>query len=524
MKKRAQIPDAYTYTLLFRGFARHAHRQSQILERALKIYHSMFSDNSPVTPSIIHTNAVLQICAKANDIDTMFAIAARLPEKGRGAPDSFTFTTVMNAVRVVAWEESSTTMETKKQKHDRRREAVLQGRRMWADVLRKWKIGHIVMDEDLVCAMGRLLLLGDTTADCDDVLSLLEQTMRLPRLLPHLRDSIRKSHYHGRKAAQEGIQGTVLGAEKTAIPLGDSGGEDERFPLMMATPGRESQARALEAASEFGSLSSSDASLIYAMPGPNTLSLVLDACARMRATKAAKGYWVKLTREIEPDLENYHMYLRVLRMSRASSMAVDLVGDMVTPKRHGGLDVGALAKTFRLGMSACNRDSNNPTSLKNGTRLVKMMHNTIETVDLRTMEMFQQLIRTRDSKKLWAVEDMCGALEVLQISFQNAESAMAWTSLMDNDLERRLNTGNKKGFEPKNADQIINTPCELKSRVVDEVNSESFARLNATQMARLVEMECARAIALYGTQPTDKIVLRWQHIRAAAHSWLSRHH
>ena len=521
MKRRAQTPDSYTYSLLFRGFAKHVDREPSILTRALRIYHSMFSDNSPVAPTTIHTNSMLQICAKAKDVDTMFAIAAKLPEKGRGAPDNLTFTTIMNAIRVMAWTVSSTSVETEKQKHDRRYKAVLQGRRMWVDVVGQWRLGHMIMDEDLVCAMGRLLLLGDTAKDYDDVLSLLEQTMRLRRLMPRLGDPVRQNHPQGSETTPDTTLQLQQNEETTKIPARDSD-SDVVVPISkLHTPSREIKDTDSEFSSELEKLAPSSISRIYAIPGRNTLSLVMDACTRMRATRAAQGYWEKITREVEADLENYHMYLRVLRVSRASSMAVDLVANMVTPRHSSGLDVGAIAKTFRIGMSACNRDSNNPSSLKNGVRLVRLMQNTLETMDVRTIEMFQQLIRTRYRENLWVVEDMCDALEALHASFLNVKSAMVQGNWKGSHGERKVERSNGRTFESSDIG-LVHVSNKGRHNVSSELLSESSHEDDAMKIAKLVEMECSRAINLYGEQLPEKLKSQWQHMRSATTMWMSK--
>ena len=514
MKKRAQTPDAYTYTLLFRGFARYA-SESHVLGRALKIYHSMFGDNAPVKPTIIHTNAMLQICAKAKDTDTMFAIAAKLPEKGVGAPDNVTFTTIINAVRVVAWSESSTSMKSEKQRYDRRQEAVLQGRRMWVDVISKWKVGHLVMDEELVCAMGRLLLLGDMVADCDDVLSLLYQTMRIQRLLPRLGDPARKTHLRNRETTTEPSQKSHWEIRNADTLVQDL---DRKTALIQSDArvlARKAKGPELELTSEFDPLPSSHVLLNHAIPGQNTLSLITDACARMRALGAAQGYWKKITREVKPDLENYHMYLRVLRTSRASSTVVEIINNMTTSKHNGESDVGPVGKTFRLSLSVCNRDSNNSSALKNGNHIMRLMLSTLENVDMRTLELFQQLIRRRDSKNLWHIDDVCNALDVIQKSFQNLKSALAWEQSKEHDrahVVRKSLLGNRteaSGAAP------ATYPDEAQLKL-DRIKADTVS------IARLIETEYTRAVHLYRSQLTDKLLLQWQHARAAAISWYSR--
>src|SRR5579871_5275043 len=98
MKKRGQKPDAHTYTIIFRGMAELSH-YPQTLSKALSIYHSMAADNAPVKPSIIHTNAMLKVCARSQDMDAMLGIVAKLDRKGNNAPNNLTFTTILNAIR-----------------------------------------------------------------------------------------------------------------------------------------------------------------------------------------------------------------------------------------------------------------------------------------------------------------------------------------------------------------------------------------------------------------------------------------
>src|SRR5271167_2783318 len=98
MKKRGQKPDGHTYTILFRGMAEFTH-YPQTLSKALSIYHSMDAENSPVQPNVIHTNAILKVCSRANDMDALFGIVAKLRRKGLRAPNNLTFTTILNAIR-----------------------------------------------------------------------------------------------------------------------------------------------------------------------------------------------------------------------------------------------------------------------------------------------------------------------------------------------------------------------------------------------------------------------------------------
>ena len=103
MKKRGHRPDAHTYTIMLRGYADMARRRPEAaVTDAVGVFNSMFAKNSVVTPNSIHTNAVINVCARAGDMDNMWQILARIPEKGAGCPDSTTYTTVLNAMQADA--------------------------------------------------------------------------------------------------------------------------------------------------------------------------------------------------------------------------------------------------------------------------------------------------------------------------------------------------------------------------------------------------------------------------------------
>src|SRR2546423_11074543 len=164
MKKRGHKPDAHTYTIMLRGFAANA-RKPQAAQNALAVYNSMFAPNSAVTPNIIHTNAVINVCARCKDMDALWSIAGRLPERGTGAPDKWTFTTILNALAGNAQMRASQVQQGRRDKDDGEvdeqvrnafDEAVADGRKLWGDVVERWRRGDLMVDQPLVCAMGRL--------------------------------------------------------------------------------------------------------------------------------------------------------------------------------------------------------------------------------------------------------------------------------------------------------------------------------------------------------------------------------
>lgn len=413
MKKRAQTPDAYTFTTLFRGLSLNA-QYPLTVSRALSIYHSMFTDTSPVKPNTIHTNAVLKVCALAGDIDGLLGVAARLPTRGRGAPDNLTFTTILNGIRNVAWEDTKDQGESSA-RNERRSRAIMQGRRLWEEIRDRWAKGDLYVDEELVCAMGRLLLISSEGQDCDDVLSLLEQTMGLARQIPRLGDPAHRGSLRELEAitsAEEAISEKV--ELQTLLPPA-------------ATSTRNEADLSDPTASAFAPLPKGPpTSQPPIRPGRNTLSLVIDACIRLRLIRAAQSYWGMLTSEtgtykILPDAENYHMYLRLLRVQHASKLAVELVEEM----RRGdlGKGVGLKTKTFRIAMSCVKRDKNNRHALQYAGRLIRIMTDTLECPDSQALSMYLDLA-VSEKPRDWRT--IMGAIRGTELGLRNLRSLLAY--------------------------------------------------------------------------------------------------
>ena len=396
MKKRAQPPDAHTYTILLRGLAKF-YNYHESLPRALKIYHSMFADNCPVKPNIIHTNAVLKVCALSRDMDALWGVAAKLPARGPGAPNNLTFTTILNAIRTVAWQaDEDLPDEEREDKIRRRQRAVMQGRKIWEEIISRWRAGDIWIDEELACAMGRLLLLGSTERDFDDVLSLAEQVMAVPRqkrrLLAADKDSIGDepgSAYSEAESAEtdESSPNTETLLESSQNGFSTSIQENKDFENQPSASPSTELMTVFHPKPRHSPVS-------VARPGCNTLSLLLDACINLHAIPSGQSYWGLLTDptgpyNIAPDSENYHMYLRLLRVQRASKTAVELVEDMAT----GNLkDKGLIQhKTFRIAMSCCNRDKYNPNVMEHANTLLDIMACTLPRPEIRTLAIYIDL-------------------------------------------------------------------------------------------------------------------------------------
>ncbi|KAI9788255.1 MAG: hypothetical protein M1816_007021 [Peltula sp. TS41687] len=357
MKKRAQTPDSYTYGLILRGLTEALDPQSSVA-KALSIYQSMQAPNSPIKPAITHVNLVLKICAKVKDLDSLWSVASKLPERGIGAPDAITWTTILNAIRFEA-ESVSGPLRSTEQVFEWKQKAVIKGRRIWGDLVGKWRVGDLQVDEQLVSAMGRLLLLGGQPRDYDDVLSLVKQTMCIPRMASRL-------------PLREG-KGANKSDATTTSPrlLGDGHGKSEDLEVSPRNDAEKSSEFEVLVVARPARLEKPLVHTVsYASPSYNTLSLLIEACEKLFNKKAAMRYWEYFQQNVglAPDSANYHSYLRVLRVMRAGGQALEIVRMMA--KRP---EIPLETKTFRIAMSACARDKINRQSFDHANELMELM-------------------------------------------------------------------------------------------------------------------------------------------------------
>ena len=396
MKKRAQLPDAFTFTIILSGLA-HNVRESGSLGKALQIYNSMRAENSPVKPNLTHTNALLNICALKHDVDTMLGVAADLPSKGKDAPDRLTFTIILNAIRHAAEGKTNPRDPTSVQGKEGeylRNQAVLQGRKLWEEIRDRWSKLDFKLDEELVCAMGRILMLGQTKQDYDDVFALLSQTMQLPRQIPQVEDEAQQ--------AIEGDEGIAHDRKGKGSHIRGNTGEvvaDTQKTFSGIAPQQEARFRS-EESNPFDPVSLS--SHQYVVPGHKTLSLTLDVCADLRLYRSAQDYWGLLTDpekyNIEPDQQNYVSYLRMLRFRRQSRMTLEIVKEMKAGLLPSSSPEGYTIpiKVFRIALSTCVRDKNNRNSLAYAEQLLTIMNETLEVPDPQALHSYLNVALAHD--------------------------------------------------------------------------------------------------------------------------------
>ena len=406
MKKRAQFPDSYTYTLLLRGLAKPKHpgavvEQARVV-KALSIYNSMSSPTSRVRPTIYHTNATLKVCSEALDMDSLWTVAATLPPKGRSAADHMTYAIILNALRHGAVGDTPTDAHLD-QVATRRQDAVNHGRRIWQEVIPKWRAGEVHVDEELICAMGRLLLISQRTQDWDDVFNLLRQTMNIERQIAPIGSADRHTEHIPR-----GIPPPMA----TEEPAEDADGYRDApstkafspvtpLPPDYSQPGRPTQ-------------------LAYVTPTNPTLSMLIGTCKELRIPKVAIAYWNLITSphgpyRVKADLHNYHAKFRLLDMNRSSARAIQVLKGMPP-------DIARTAATFRIVMSCCVRDKNNHNVLQHARAVIDEMeryYSNPTDLDVRTLIQYLNLaMLTDDGPK------MLSALERLDTTVQSLRSTI----------------------------------------------------------------------------------------------------
>lgn len=420
MKKRAQVPDSRTFTILFRGFASHPQYPTS-LDRALSIYQSMSAENCPVKPSIIHTNAVLNVCARFMNIDAMLGVAAKLPTRGAKAPNKVTFTTIINAIQTVTRSKAQTLSDD--ENRESRQTAMNQGRSIWGEVRDRWQNRDIEVDEEMVCAIGRLLLIGSSDRDWDDVLSLVEQTMGIPRQVPR-REKGNDERISNQSNRHE--QASKSTSDPEQLESDGYTGEELKEQIGSRSPSGMAESNEEEDVSgnEFDLID--PRKIKYILPGHNTLSMIMDACLSLKMTGAAQDYWGLLSDpsgeyNITPDAENYHVYLRLLRMKRASKLSVEMLEELCY-NPPGGIKV-LQPKTFRIAMSTCLRDVNNPNVLAHANKMARIMLDSQEKPDIRALGMYLDLALTERHLR-W--ESLMEVLRGCEIGVRNLRSLLAY--------------------------------------------------------------------------------------------------
>lgn len=384
MKKRGVFPDAHTYTLLLRSFVPKDGDgvDEGTVAKATNIYNSMLAPTSRVKPSIIHTNAVLRVCSLAGDMDALWGVVARIPEHGPGSADTITYTILFSAMRYGAMGTPDEGGQYLEQIAGKRQLAVSQGRRIWMECIQKWRSGDLVIDGELVAQMGQLLLISNRMEDWDDVLSLVEQTTKLPRqIVPLDHPDRRIGHVPQITSTGEEVTQTTSTAE-----------DDDGY---LPTPAN----KAFD-----GVPMKQHSNLIWVQPSNQTLNILIKACQQLRIPKAATAYWNLITSppySLKPDVANCQAMLRLYLLNRSSHRAAELI-DWMHSKEGGRVSPKGLS--YKEAMKVCARDLKNPSIMHNATRIVEDMGKRMKYPDLQTLQAFLSLAMTQE-KGIFAALD-----------------------------------------------------------------------------------------------------------------------
>ena len=338
----------------------------------------MYAENARVKPTTLHANAALLVCSRASDLDALWGIVARMPDSGSGTPDGTTYTTILNAIRHHALTTTSQlTDEDDVQRAARYQKAIIDGRRVWDDVVAKWRAGEIIIDESLVCAMGRLLLLSTDRREWSDVFLLIRQSMNIP--IPA--DSLPKPPTHKNRPGSQDASMTTATLESEALDLSASEQSDSQFDSEVSTQKK--------------------SHVPYARYSNNTLSLILEACLKMNAKRTATVYWRFFCdpdqHALVPDPANFHYYLSLLRLYRSDKEAAELL-QSDTAEKSGALKV---KKTYRAAMGVCFRNKKSPNALEHAEQILNLMCANLAEPEIVAVGQYVDLVHMRsDPRKL----------------------------------------------------------------------------------------------------------------------------
>lgn len=419
MKKRGRRPSSRTYTIMLNGLSHIGEAKVQRIRpvrTAFSIYKSISAPNSAVERSIIHTNAMLNVCARHGDMETLWEVISDLPEEGPGAPNRMTYTIILQAIRAITQRDVDSMHPSQVDGIiERKAEGVREGKRIWVDVITRWKNGQLEMDHFLVNAMASLLVYGASERDCYDALCLINQTMGIPifaRKPPDPRPSEQSVYETAKRAPlfyeknQETQDPYEIPFEKLEEPEEQKEHEEELETLEEEVEEVENFDGLFDPvvpadASHANKRAEVASGPTYLKPDNAELSFILEACRLMtQAIGAGKEYWQHLTLEdhgyrIQPDAHAFHQYLRLLRVGRSSRAALELLRDQMVPARQ------VEGKTFHIALSCCRRDRSNINVFNNASGILDLMDKNLVIPDPRAVDDYLDLVEILAGNPQW---------------------------------------------------------------------------------------------------------------------------
>lgn len=414
MKKRQRQPTDRTYTIMLKGLSMQIKRPGwNPIPTAQKIYKQLLDPRSPVAPSHYHHHAMLEVCGNYHNMDALWNVVGELPEQGPSRPNAQTYTVILMALQN-NFEHAieSLPADDLKLRSEKRETLLLDVKRIWADVMSQWKDGELELDNELVSTMAQILLDPLDEPSSYNVLALFNQTLGVP-IFARKPESRRPGLFDSEKGSSESVAPAKDGEELDVEEDIEAEVEAEAEALSE----QESSERNLDPADEkvyvedledvFDPVErkkgvSEDFEQVIA--NNMILNSILKTCRVMtQGTSAGRQYWKYFTidvdanspHKIDPDLANFHEYLRLLRVARSSQGAVDMIRDQMVP----ALDVRGI--TFHLAMSCCLRDRQNPNVFLNAQEMLSLMHKNLPLSDPRPLQGFLNLVDALISNPQW---------------------------------------------------------------------------------------------------------------------------
>lgn len=416
MKKRGRKPTPRTYTIMLKGFSS-APRSLGVAKTAASVYRSISSPNSGVKLDIIHTNAMLTVCHRHWDMDRLWTIAGELPEEGPDAPDAATYTIILNAVQFAARRDIEKMSPDEIDKIlARKAQVITEGKRIWADVIWRWKNQTLQIDNELVNGMASLLLEGGSDIDCYNVMELYKQTMGIPILQkrPTENEKTTRRRITPEQTQAMEISETTRQSELEDVPFVDENNrpiqslksaeeveQDLREGVEKDMEREEEEVEEEEEEEDFTELFKpvvpQAEELSFLKPDSKELTLILNACFTMtQGTEGGQAYWKYMTLDdheyrIDPDTFTYIQYFRLLRISRSSKISVKTMREQMVPSGQ------ATGTAFHVALSVCRRDRRNRSVLQHANELLALMDKALILPDIRVLEGYLETIQILSS-------------------------------------------------------------------------------------------------------------------------------
>ncbi|KAL4931332.1 uncharacterized protein BDV17DRAFT_256619 [Aspergillus undulatus] len=427
MKKRGGRPNAYSYTHMLHGLSTaRKHREVDPLRMAKSIYQQLLDPKNKFKPSIIQTNAMLSVCQnQPGAMDLLWEIAGSLPEEGEGSPDRFTYAIILNAIRRDIQRETSA-LQSDRNGADRayfiRLRGIMEAKKVWADIVHRWKKGDVQMSNGLVSAMAGCLWEGTGDQHLYEVLRLYYQTAGIPILAEKpLRGSMdvsKRAHSQmGGNNRPSGKREAEEGEDEEEVPFVDAKGreysssrqpQDENLEAEIEELKEEEDSFSMlfdpivpqEVKAYSGSqyIELPDGAPNYIPIGNRELSVLLETVLQMTVpVPPGKAYWKWLTQRahdylVQPDHRSLISYLRILRVGRGSRHCVEVLQDQISSR---GIEQGL---PFHIALSVCRRDRKNPNILKNANDLLYMMDMALMMPDYRAISTYLDLIHSLEKE------------------------------------------------------------------------------------------------------------------------------